>query len=77
MAHLSEEAADIPVFADQRFIPVELAALNLQISKRQLKDLLTAHGLSLYDFGQRSKRVRESDLRQLIRARAHPPVSHE
>jgi hypothetical protein len=42
MAHLSEEAADIPVFADQRFIPVGFAALNLQISKRQLKEMSMA-----------------------------------
>ena len=69
MAHLNEEPADIPVFADQRFIAVELAALNLQITTRQLKELLTAHGLSLYNFGQRSKRVSEADLRKLIELR--------
>jgi hypothetical protein len=75
VAHLSEDAADLPVFADQRFIPVEHAALSLAISKRQLKELLTAHGLSLYDFGQRSKRVSEADLRKLTRARAQSPAS--
>jgi hypothetical protein len=71
VAHLSEDTADLPV---QRFIPVEHAALSLAISKRQLKELFTAHGLSLYDFGQRSKRVSEADLRKLIRARAQSPV---
>jgi hypothetical protein len=44
MEHTTEDTAEVAIFENQRFIPVELAALNLQISKRQLKELLIEHG---------------------------------
>ena len=62
------------VIESERFIPLELAALNLQISQRQLRNLLSQHGMPVFHFGQRSKRVSEADLRRLIRARAQPTV---
>jgi len=70
MEHTHETTNEAELFSSPRFIPVELAALNLQISKRQLSELLTAHGFCIYSFGQRSKRVAESDLKHLIRAAA-------
>ena len=72
----NEDAGEPGIFANQRFIPVELAALNLQISKRQLTELLAAHGFSVYNFGQRSRRIAEADLRKLIRASAQGPANN-
>lgn len=60
-----------------RFIPLEIAALSLQVSPRQLRNLLERHGLSVFQFGQRGKRVAENDLQQLIRASAVKPRQTE
>jgi hypothetical protein len=67
----------IAILENERFIPLELAALNLQISQRQLRNLLSQHGMSVFRFGQRSKRVSEADLRGLIRARAQSPTGKQ
>lgn len=67
----------IAILEHERFIPLELAALNLQISQRQLRNLLTQHGMPVFHFGQRSKRVSEADLQQLIRASAVKPRQTE
>jgi hypothetical protein len=42
MAQTSEDTADVAIFKNQRFILVGLAALNLQISVRQIKELSMA-----------------------------------
>ena len=67
---------DTAIFEHQRFLPLELAALNLQISQRQLRNPLAQNGMSVYHFGQRSKRIAEADLRKLIRASAQGPANN-
>ena len=67
-----EQTQDAVVTNGEKFIPVEEAALSLRLSPRKLKELLAQNGLATYSFGSRTKRVRESDLRQLIHASADP-----
>jgi excisionase family DNA binding protein len=65
-----EQTQDAVLTDGERFLPIEEVALALRLSPRKLKELLAQNGLATYSFGSRTKRVRESDLRQLIHASA-------
>ena len=50
----------------ERLLPVEEAAMALRLSPRKLKLMLARHGYAIYEFGSRTQRVKEADLRELI-----------
>lgn len=63
--------------AVERLIPLQEACLNLRISPHKLKRILTEYGYPIYEFGTRTQRVREVDLRELIERSAKPTATEQ